>query len=245
MPKYAKMISRFDPSAHTTLEEAERHYSRVHFPFACNLLSNMRHIRTYHTNRVIRELDIAGGWGQRPTAWRFVLLTFEEDRSLEFDQTTVNYIAQDHLNFLRNLRSSMVTETVPLDRLTGQPTLVKYLIEIDCLPDDECPSQALAAFEAQVLELAEPREELRQVKLNRIDCELEAEAMEEPGQRSTDRLLSGTNKVGFIEIYADDFHWSDTFFQNDKMSRLLRNTPFRISVRAVEERCGLDRSTNL
>jgi len=244
MPKYAKMISRFDCSVHTTLAEAERHYSTVHFPFACDLLSTIPHIRTYHTNRVVSELDIAGGWGQRPTAWRFVLLTFEEGRSLEFDQMTVNHIAQDHLNFLRNLRSTMVSETVPLDRLTGQPSLVKYLIEIDRFPNPEKPQRALAAFEEQLIDFAEPRKELRQIKLNRIDCELEAEPMEEPGQRSTDRPLNSTNKLAFIEIYADDFHWSHSFFQNEKISQLLRETPLQISVRAVEERCGLDRSAN-
>jgi hypothetical protein len=242
MTTFAKMISRFDPVSHQPLAEAERHYTAVHFPFAQQLLAGMPQVRTYHINRVVRQLDLAGGWAQRPQAWRFVVLTFYPERSLEFDEATTDRIARDHLNFLRRLRSTVVTETVPVRRLAGQTALTKYLIEIDRPPGTGATSDdRFAALEAVIAEEAARAFGVRLVRCNRVVAELAAEPLEEEGQRSTDRPLPNTDKIGYVEIYADDTRWGDALFAAPRVLAALRDGALRCYAYAVEERCGLDR----
>lgn len=242
MTTVAKMISRFDPASRHPLAEAERHYATVHFPFAQALLASMPQIRSYHVNRVTRQLDLAGGWAQRPLAWRFVVLTFRPGRSLEFDTQTTDRIAQDHTNFLRRLRSTVVAESVPVDRLAGQTALRKYLIEIDrpAKPTEDT-DRHLASLEAIVADEAANAFGVRQVRCNRVVVELAAEPVEEEGQRSTDRPLADTDKLGYIEIYADDDRWGDALFGAPRVLAALRQATLRCHAYAIEERCGLDR----
>jgi hypothetical protein len=127
----SKSISRFNPVSTLALEECERHYTEVHFPFARQLLRGKPQVVSYHTNRVLRQYDINGGWRQRPTAWRFVILRFEEGRSLEVSEEERRLIADDHLNCLRDLRSCPVAEEDVIDRCRNQTAMAKYLFEFD------------------------------------------------------------------------------------------------------------------
>jgi hypothetical protein len=242
MTAFAKMISRFDPTLRHGLAEGERHYTMVHFPFAQGLLASMPQVRSYHINRVICQLDLAGTWHQRPTAWRFVILTFDPSRGLEFDSATNNMIARDHLNFLCRLRSTVVTERVTINRLSGQTALRKYLIEVDRADEARADCTAVVEeIEAAVSEQAAGQFGMRLVRCNRVTAELAAETLEEEGQKATDRVLPATDKLAYIEVYADDDRWGNEFFAAPRLQSTLVKTPLRVCTYAIEERCGLDR----
>lgn len=243
MTDLAKMISRFDQASRVTAAEAERHYTSVHFPFAQQLLAAMPQIRSYHINRVVRQLDLAGGWAQRPSAWRFVVLRFDPGRSLEFDALTTERITRDHINFLRHLRSTVVTENMLFDRLHRHTALQKYLIEVDRpagATSITCDN-LLTDLGATLTEEAATRFGARQVCCSRVLAELAAEAVEEEGQRATDQPIADTDKVGYIEIYFDDERWGADLFKSPKVLTALRDPSLLCKTYVIEERCGVDR----
>ena len=239
-----KSIARFDPVSSHPVDESERHYSAVHFPFAQRLLYDMPQVVSYHTNRVLRQYDLCGGWNQRPTAWRFVLLVFDAGRGLEFTREINELITQDHLNCLKSLRSCGVEETTVLDRLSGQTTLGKYLIEFDRAPSVGAveADARLGAITEGLLEHFRDAFGTRLIRSNRVSVEGEAEAVREPGQRSTGRVLPETDKHAYLEIYVDDTNWGDDVFARSDVRALLREPCFStLAVYHVEERCGIDR----
>ena len=240
----SKSISRFLPVTTQPPEESERHYSQVHFPWAQRLLAEREQVLTYHTNRVLRQYDQTGGFARRPTAWRFVLLTFEPGRGLELDADTAERIAQDHPNCLRALRATPVESSLVLDRLDGQPVLAKYLIELD-RAEQTPQEQADRRIEELVDGLAQRLEDaagFRSLWSNRVLGEAEAEAVVEEGQRVTGQLLPDTDKCAYLEVYFDDTSFGDQFFARDEVLGLLENPSFAtLAVYHVEERCGLDR----
>lgn len=168
----SKSISQFLPLTGQSREDADRHYRRAHTRFARAQLRTMPHVLTYHTNRAEAEYDIAGGWSQRPRAFRFVILRFAPGRSLDFPPDVRERVAQDHRLFLRELRGFAVEEEVLVDRLSGQTALVKYLFEYErpcgSLPPDFHP--VLDALAVTVREQSDAFG-LRQVLLNRVRAE--------------------------------------------------------------------------
>jgi len=241
-----KMITRFDPSLTHGLEEGERHYQTVHFPFARRALMRLPHVHSYHINRVTAQLDIAGSWNQRPMAWRFVVMRLTNGHGLAFDPATQATIAWDHCNFLRSLRRTWVDERVLMDRLCGQTVLCKYLIEIDSPVEPSVDAEAaIRRIEAAIVEQAQGRFGLRLVRFNRVTDELIAEPLAEEGQLPTDRVMSATDKLAYIELYADDEHWAMEFFAAAPILDALWTTPLRVFAYAVDERCGLDRDATV
>ncbi len=140
-----KVIGRFDPTPSRTPEECERHYTQVHVRMAQDLLRPMRSLVSYYTNRAVAQADVTGGWEQRPRAWRFVVLRFAPGETLAFTAEQNEMVAQDHVNCLYRLRSCEVEETVLLDRVDGQLTLAKFMIEADRAPGVD-PEQAWRVF---------------------------------------------------------------------------------------------------
>ncbi len=129
-----KSIGRFDPTPSRTLEECERHYTRVHVRMAQDLLRPVPSLLSYHTNRAVAQADVNGGWNQRPRAWRFVVLRFTPGATLVFTPQQNEMVAQDHVNCLYRLRQGDVDEHVLLDRLDRQLALAKFMIEADRAP---------------------------------------------------------------------------------------------------------------
>lgn len=240
----AKTISRFLPVTDRPAEECERYYTEVHYPWARQMLRARPQVLTYHTNRVLRQYDLLGGFRMRPTAWRFVILTFLPGRGLELDADTARTIAMDHPNCLRDLRGGPVEETVVLDRLGGQTALAKYLVELD-RHEDTTPETAWEQATSLVEALADAAAEadgVRLLRLNRVLGEAETAPVVEPGQRTTGRMLPSTDKVAYVEVYVDDRIDGDRFFAQDRIRRLLSDRVFATqAVYHVEERCGLDR----
>lgn len=243
-PGIAKSISRFLPVTAHPVEESERHYTHVHFPWAQRLLRDQPHVRTYHTNRVLRQYDQLGRFGRRPVAWRFVLLTFDEGRGLEFDPRTSEAIAQDHPNCLRDLRGTPVAESVVRSRLNGQTVLAKYLIEVDraATTPEEDAVRRLELFTDALAERLDTVGDFRLLRLNRVLGEAATAPVVEPGQRTTGQMLPETMKTGYVEVYFDDANAGDAFFGRSDVLALFDEPRFAtLAAYHVEERCGLDR----
>ena len=239
-----KSIAQFQPLAGLDPASADRHYRRVHTPFARRTLREMPHVLAYHTNRARAELDLAGGWAQRPRAYRFVILRFQAGRALEFPPEIRAEIAEDHRNFLREFRGFAVDEDVVVDRLSGQTALVKYLAEYErAEAGDAAP--AVDRLRAGLVDLvAQGREQfgLRQLLVNRVRAEAEAEPIDEPGQRPTDRRLPATTKAAFVEFYFDERDRAEQWFaQPGARAALLGGDWALARVSRVTEKCGLDR----
>jgi ketosteroid isomerase-like protein len=243
----AKSISQFLPVSGLTREAADRHYREVHTRFARTELRGMPHVRSYHTNRADAEFDVAGGWSQPPRAFRFVLLRFAPGRSLEFPVGVRARVAEDHRNFLRELRGFAVDEQVLTDRLAGQTALVKYLFEYERPPaipvgEGEAVLDGLTATLAEAAQDTDRAFGPRRVVVNRVRTEAVAEPIDEPGQRPTDRILPETTKHAFVELWFDNRDWAEEWFARPAVrAALLRPWWALASGYRVTEECGLDR----
>jgi hypothetical protein len=205
-----KVIGRFDPTPSRTAEECERHYTRVHVRMAQDLLRPMPTLLSYYTNRAVAQADVNGEWNKRPRAWRFVVLRFTPGETLAFTPEQTETVAQDHVNCLYRLRSCEVEETVLLDRLAGQLTLSKFVIEADRRPSVE-PGDAWGVFTAlaeRALAAMHDAFGARRLILNRVLNEVECEPVDVEGQRPIG-LLEDTTRLGYIEAYFDHRRWGE------------------------------------
>jgi hypothetical protein len=203
-----KSISRFDPTPSRTPQECERHYTEVHLRMAQDLLRPMPALVSYHVNRAVAQADVAGGWAQRPRAWRFVVLRFDPGAALAFSAEQNEMVAQDHVNCLYRLRHSDVEETVLLDRRHEQLAMAKFLLEADRAPGTG-GAEAWAAFTAMAERVRERMEEAfgaRLLILDRALNELECEPVDVEGQRPIG-VLADTTRVGCMELYFDHPRW--------------------------------------
>jgi hypothetical protein len=206
----AKAIGRFDPTPSRTPEECECHYTEVHVRMAQELLRPMASLRSYHTNRVVAQADVTGGWGQSPRAWRFNMLRFAPGEALAFTPEQNEMVAQDHVNCLYRLRHCDVEETVLLDRLSGQTALAKFRLEAD-RPAAVEPGRAWASLSAlaeRVLAAMDGAFGARVLYANRVLNELECEPVDVEGQRPVG-VLAETNRVGYLEAYFDHPRWGE------------------------------------
>jgi hypothetical protein len=240
----SKSISSFLPVSKHPQARSERHYVQVHVPFARRLLLAKPQVISYHTNRARSEYDLNGRWRQRPNAWRFVVLRFEEGQGLGFTEEERRVVSNDHRNCLRGLRGCPVTEEVLHDRLAGQTSLAKYLFEFDRYPTTPFEEARERARElgTEFLARAGSAFGIRRISLNLVDGEAETGALDEEGQLITGRLLPETDKVAFLEVYFDHEEWGDGLFAQDGLRELLVD-PFFAVARGykIDERCGLDR----
>ena len=205
-----KVIGRFDPTPSRTPEECERHYTQVHVHMAQDLLRPMPSLVSYYTDRAVAQADVNGGWAQRPQAWRFVVLRFAPGETLAFTPEQNEMVAQDHVNCLYRLRSCEVQETVLLDRLDGQLTLCKFMIEADRDPSVD-PDEAWGAFTAlaqRTLAAMQQAFGARRLLLNRVVNEVECAPLDVEGQRPIG-LLADTTRLGYIEAYFDHWRWGE------------------------------------
>ncbi len=240
----SKSISSFQPVAKYSRTKSERHYTRVHVPFARRLLMAKPQVISYHTNVARREYDLNGRWQQRPSAWRFVILRFEEGGRLDFTEEEQRIVANDHRNCLKELRACGVTESVLYDGFTGQTSVAKYLFEFDRHPTTS-PEQARVQVQHlsnTFVAVARGVFGLRRVALNLVNSEAETEPLEEEGQQPTGALLPATEKVAYLEVYFDHDEWGDPLFARDDVRELLKDPFFAVaSGYKVDEQCGLDR----
>jgi hypothetical protein len=206
----SKTIGRFEPTPARPPEECERHYTRVHVPMAQDLLRQLPAVRSYLVDRAVAQADVAGGWAQRPRAWRFVILRYTPGGALSFTPEQAEMIAQDHVNCLYRLRHCEVDEKVLLDRVDGHLALAKFMIEADRAPgvDPAVAWEAFCGIAAHVREAMEGAFGSRILYLNRVLNELECEPVDVEGQRPVG-MLPDTTRVGYIEAYFDHPRWGE------------------------------------
>ncbi len=239
-----KSISRFEPTPARTPEECERHYTEVHVRMAQDLLRPMPALISYHVDRAVAQTDVAGGWAQRPRAWRFVVLRFEPGEALAFSPEQNEMVAQDHVNCLYRLRHTEVEETVLLDRRHGQLALAKFLIEADRAPGVSA-DDGWAAFSAMADRVRAQMGEAvgaRLLILNRVLNEVECEPVDVEGQRPIG-LLDETTRVGYLEIYFDHPRWGREALRPLTAEGLLRPPNLvDVNLLQVEEHMPLSRA---
>jgi hypothetical protein len=238
----AKTITRIAPASHG-LEESERHYVAVHVQLARRLLPRQASMLAYSTLRVLRQRDAAGGWHRRPEAWRFIVLRFDDAQDTVFPEDTRRRTADDHRNCLRDLRRTNVDEDVRLDRLCGQTALQSYLIEIDRREAGEDPRAEIEAVVSALVGAGGRVGGLRRVTYNKVLSETETEALDEPGQLLTSRLLEDTDKLAYVEVVVDDAHFGRELFADAAVETavLACERVARCRVYEVDEACGFDR----
>ena len=241
---YDKTFSSFAPLASQPVEESDRHYREVHAPFARRFLREMEQVVSYHTGRVTAELDLGGGWRQRPRAFRFIVLRYLSGRSLELPEELHERIVQDHRSCLRDLRSFPVREQVVLDRLHGQTGLAKHVVQLERRSDTSA-EEAARYLAKQVDVLAEQAQGafgLRQVLVDHVLGEAETEAVDEPGQRPLRRLLPATPVQAFVEVYSDHTDWAREWFALPAVRAVVQDPWWGlVRVHEVAEECGLDK----
>jgi len=230
-PAISKTIARFDPVSSRSPAECERHYAEVHTPYARRLLRDVDDVATYHTARAVAQYDITGGWRAKPAAWRFVVLRFPAGRGLRLPPQTREVIAQDHRNFLRDLRTCVVEERLLVDRRSGQTQHEHYLIELDRHPDAD-PGAAVRRVEGMVQGLLSEQSAaygIRLVVLNMVQAELAAAAIDEPGQRSLGQPLPQTCKVAYLDFAFDHREWAEEWFARPAVRSLVQDPWFAVA----------------
>lgn len=239
-----KSLARFLPLQSLSRAECERHYTKVHIPFARAMLRDQPAVISYHTDRVVAEYDLAGGWRQRPRAWRFVLLHLQPGQHRTTSADLQEAIAQDHRNCLRELRSCAVRERVALDRRNGQLVLCKYLFEYDRRVDTDLQTDR-ERFHAVVdgaLDLLDQAAGLRLVLVDDVISEGATEPIDEPGQRRLDHYLPSTDKLGYLEFYFDNIYGAETWFARPEVRAMLCDQYFAVARGyRIEEHCGIDK----
>lgn len=243
-----KSISRFEPLLGVALEECERHYVEVHVPFVRRAFSGMAQAVTYHPQRAVRQLDVAGGWNQRPAAWRFVVARFDSSVEAGADWARVlPDIELDHTRFLRNLRLTVVTERVCTSSLAGQTALEKYLLEVDADSAATAPAarEAAGAFADALAEAAARIPGIRQVVHNEVEKEGVSGRIEDEGQGfALGRFLPGTDKAAYVEVYADNEERARELFASvaPELAALRGAAGVACAdVYQVQELCGVDK----
>ncbi len=239
-----KVIGRFDPTPSRSPEECERHYTQVHVRMAQDLLRPMPALLSYYTNRAVAQADVNGGWSQRPRAWRFVVLRFIPGETLAFTPDQNEMVAQDHVNCLYRLRSCEVEETVLLDRLGGQLTLSKFMIEADRHPsvDPEDAWDVFTAVAEGTLVAMRDAFGARRLIVNRVLNEVKCEPVDVEGQRPIG-LLEETTRLGYIEAYFDHSRWGEEVLGELAAGAALRDPALvDVNLLGVKELAPLDMS---
>lgn len=241
---FTKTISQFQPLAASSRAECDRYYREVHTRFARGFLREMPHVRSYHVGLAEAAYDVAGGWAAPPRTFRYVVLRFDPGATLVMEPALRERITQDHRVFLRELRGFSVEEEVLVDRLRGQTSLLKYQFEYDRRPGEPAPAGEARLREQleRLVPLADDGFGLRLLVADHVRFESRAEAVDEPGQRSTGEPLPETSRQAFVELYFDQAEWAEEWFRRDDVRSALLGEGWALShgVRVSEE-CGLDR----
>ena len=240
-----KLIGRFEPTPSRTPEECERHYTSVHIRMAQNMLSGMDGFASYHVNRAVAQADVAGGFAQRPRAWRFVILRLVPGTTLSFTPQQLETIFHDHVNCLYRLRQFEVDERIALDaRHPNSLGLAKFLVEAACAPDVAGADrvEAFSRLTDRVTEAMRTSFGARLAIANTVRNESVGAPVDVEGQRIVG-ITEDTRQAGYLECYFDHARWGrEALGPLVADGRLGDAALSAVEVLEVEERLALDRT---
>lgn len=242
---WAKRVMQFQPSALRPREESEAHYLGVHSPWAVTTFRGMPELVGYHTNLLVGQWDLTGGFGRTPDLWRYATMRYEPP-GMEFSPAVGRMLAHDHQSFLRDLRRFDVEESVVRERSGPALCAEKYVVVLD-RPEDLDAAAAAAAVDEVVGVLAAAFDATygaRRMTCDRVLLERENAPMREPGQLPTGRRLDESRRLAFVELYLDHEMWGSELFRRPEVLALQRDSVFApdaISAYRVLERAGHDR----
>lgn len=239
-----KLIGRFEPTPSRTPEECERHYTSVHIRMAQNMLAGMDGFGSYHVNRAVAQADVAGGFAQRPRAWRFVILRLVPGTELSFTPQQLETIFQDHVNCLYRLRQFEVHERVAFDaRHPGSLGMAKFLIEVACGPDlgGAERTAAFVRLADRVTEAMRTSSGARLAIANTVLNESISAPVDVEGQRIVG-VTEDTRQAGYLECYFDHARWGREALAPLVLDGRLSDDELSVAVLEVEEQLALDRT---
>jgi hypothetical protein len=235
-----KSIAQFEPLATVALEEAERHYTEVHIAYARRMfMYQTSSVERYVPQRVLAQYDIAGGFAQRPDAWRFIVLYHDEPYYVPAEWHTLT--SNDHQNCLEAIHSNIVShEQVLDDRRSGQTTSAKYLVTFGSRTAER-PGDLGTMIETLLAKFrSAPGSRL--LIANDIEEEREVTGLARPAQRTTgERRASDLRLV--LEVYFDSHRFGREFFADEdvRVALLTGSGLEPVAAYLVEEEIGYDR----
>lgn len=243
--QWRKSLIQFQPSALVPREQCERHYLEVHSPWALREIRRMDDMVAYHTNLVLGQWDLTGGFHQAPDLWRFATMRTRPGGQKGFPASVMPFLSADHENFCRELRGFQVKETTWCDRRSGQLSSDKYVVVLDRPDglDDAGAASAVDRVESTLAELVEGAYGARLMVSNRVVSESEYDDRREPRQEITGRV-GPSSRLAYIELYFDHQAWGEELFAGDAVRDLLVDTGFAPGCAAayhVLERAGHDK----
>jgi hypothetical protein len=235
-----KSIARFEPLATVPLEEAERHYTEVHMAYARRMFMHQTSsVEQYVPQRVLAQYDIAGGFAQRPDAWRFIVLRHDEPYYVPAEWHTLT--SNDHQNCLEAIHSHIVSrEQVLDDRRSGQTTSAKYLVTFGSEAAER--SGDVATMLETLVETFRRAPGSRLLISNDIEEERGVTGLARPAQRTTsERRRSDLQLV--LEVYFDSHRYGREFFADEavRVALLTGSGLAPVAAYLVEEEIGYDR----
>lgn len=243
--EWRKSLIQFQPSALAPVEQSERHYLQVHSPWALREIRAMDDMLAYHTNLVLGQWDLTGGFHRAPDLWRFATMRTRPGGQKGFPGPVLAFLSEDHENFARELRGFQVRETTWFDRRSGQLSADKYVVVLD-LPENterEVGEAAVDRVEQGLASLLDDAYGARLMSSNRVLSESVYTDRREPRQGITGRVTD-SDRLAYLELWFDHQAWGEEFFAQPRVLELLVDGGFAPGASAayhVLERIGHDK----
>jgi hypothetical protein len=242
-----KRITRFNPAGDR--DAAERHYTDAHHPFMRRMFREHGELLVrYVANRALAQYDLAGGFGERPSAWRFVITEVDDAAGASgfLPERFQPLIWDDHRKVLQDIDAWEVDEEVLVDRRSGQTGLVKYLLLYragDAAEDRVARARRYAGEHVPFLRDAFAQAYgARLYVSNRVVREAETSDAFGPGAAYAGTFRPSPKLLAIDELWFDNDAWADEFFGDAAVLVRLRDSPLgRAEGYRVAETIGVDK----
>lgn len=236
-----KRITRFSPAGDR--DAAERHYTEAHHPFMRRMFREHGElVIRYVANLALAQYDLAGGFRERPSAWRFVITEVADDAGADgfLPERFRPLIWADHRKVLQDIDAWEVDEAVVVDRRSGQTGLVKYLLLYAAgdgravrYADEHVPFMRAALARAYGT---------RVYVSNRVLREAATTDEHGPGAAYAGTYRADAQLLAIAELWFDNDGWAEEFFADAAVLAQLRDGAFgRVEAYRVAETIGVDK----
>jgi hypothetical protein len=245
-----KKFVELTPHDPREIEEADRHYLDVHFRFAATTFRDIDAVRAYHSNRAVAQLDLTGGFRQRPDLWRLVVTQWDAandgGHSVGWlDERIRNLFFLDRKGVIAGVHSWELEEELVVDRRSGQLTSVKYVARYPAAQfgparafEEHYTTEHLPALRS----LAEAADGLRLVLTNQVAREAETRTRPDGHTEYSGAYLPDSNVLRFEELWFDSSVAAELFFADPAVLALFRDGPCgKVPIYQMDEHCGIDR----